>query len=666
MKRGVFLLLLPLLLACTSAESIRFEANSEGIRAGVAEAQAFVRDGWHLPLRVRVYLSNAEDGHPLEPPRQAEEEALVLEQLEQVRRCYANTPFDFFGVDVTVVREGAAQLDLIPDALRLEIRLPAAGSAYSADDLLVALAKDYDWKRDERWYAGEQTEHLLAALRRDAGKLQKLEETLRHDCHRLELLAGTLARRARTSDQVMLTPSEADFARGAQFRSTYAINRVLNTLARWRLASQDPQLSVQPQALTLAYYARLVHQVYLDWMLKIVVGGRTKLKFWREDWRSRNVLYTVLDASAPMISIAGRELPGRVPNGGVRALLALRLDGSLRSCFERLDADWESRAPPPANTPLASELQEVTDRMQALRALHEEKQLDGFTAWKELWDARIKDATGAPFYGLVAAIARFLGDTRTSHPDPAVDAGLLAELEAKLRPGDVILVRQDLYLSNAFLPGFWPHAILHLGPESEWTKLKLPDGTPLGEDTIVRAVLERFREPIDDRPARVIEAISEGVVFNSLEHAVQKDYVAILRPQLPEAAIAAGIRRALRFLGRPYDFSFDFATDDRLVCTELVYRAYEPDLHFAASQNAAEDSPMPGVIDVMGRQTMPANEVAKLVLYMDEHPEPRPKTGYLGQRLRLVSLFDRLRKEGRAEHLEGSAALQRFRESVER
>jgi hypothetical protein len=35
--------------------------------------------------------------------------------------------------------------------------------------------------------------------------------------------------------------------------------------------------------------------------------------------------------------------------------------------------------------------------------------------------------------------------------------------------------------------------------------------------------------------------------------------------------------RAFGYAGRPYDFNFDFRTDTALVCSELVYKAYQPD-----------------------------------------------------------------------------------------
>ncbi len=61
--------------------------------------------------------------------------------------------------------------------------------------------------------------------------------------------------------------------------------------------------------------------------------------------------------------------------------------------------------------------------------------------------------------------------------------------------------------------------------------------------------------------------------------------------------------RAFRYAGRPYDFDFDFRTDAAIVCTELVYKAYEP---------APGVTGLRFVVPVLlGRPVMPANEFAR-------------------------------------------------------
>ena len=77
-----------------------------------------------------------------------------------------------------------------------------------------------------------------------------------------------------------------------------------------------------------------------------------------------------------------------------------------------------------------------------------------------------------------------------------------------------------------------------------------------------------------DRP--VLEAVGEGVLFSPLEHAADADSLAVLRPRLSPADKAAALLRGFQYAGRPYDFDFDFRTDAALVCSELVYKAYEP------------------------------------------------------------------------------------------
>ncbi len=70
--------------------------------------------------------------------------------------------------------------------------------------------------------------------------------------------------------------------------------------------------------------------------------------------------------------------------------------------------------------------------------------------------------------------------------------------------------------------------------------------------------------------------MSEGVIFTTLEHSADCDSLAALRPRLPRREKAQAILRAFHYAGRPYDFNFDFGTDAELVCTELIYKAYEP------------------------------------------------------------------------------------------
>lgn len=204
----------------------------------------------------------------------------------------------------------------------------------------------------------------------------------------------------------------------------------------------------------------------------------------------------------------------------------------------------------------------------------------------------LKAHAGDSTYLTESLIATWIGDYRLkTRPDHRglISRGQLNELRALLRPGDILLERRNWFMSNAFLPGFWPHAAVYLGDRAALDELGLM------EDPRVSRHLRAFLAPdaAGDRHA-VIEAISEGVVFTSLEHSVgQADAVAVLRPRLTDADRREAIARAFSHYGKPYDFEFDFFSTDRLVCTELVYRAYDGMIAVPLTS-------------VLGRQAVPA------------------------------------------------------------
>ncbi|MEC9398472.1 MAG: YiiX/YebB-like N1pC/P60 family cysteine hydrolase, partial [Myxococcota bacterium] len=95
----------------------------------------------------------------------------------------------------------------------------------------------------------------------------------------------------------------------------------------------------------------------------------------------------------------------------------------------------------------------------------------------------------------------------------------------------------------------------------------------------------------DGEPFAAIEAIGEGVRLSSLEFALHANLIAVLRPKVEPEHVRTAIVRALALRGTPYDFSFDLSSQDKIICTELVYRAYAPHL----------EGPLE---EVMGRKTL--------------------------------------------------------------
>jgi hypothetical protein len=109
-------------------------------------------------------------------------------------------------------------------------------------------------------------------------------------------------------------------------------------------------------------------------------------------------------------------------------------------------------------------------------------------------------------------------------------------------------------MSNLFLPGFWPHAALYIGPLSNRDDLGLPN----------------YR----DHSADVLEAKKDGVKLREVEETLSVDSFVILRPKISTAELDQALEKALTHEGKHYDFAFDFRKAERLCCTELVYRAF--------------------------------------------------------------------------------------------
>jgi hypothetical protein len=266
--------------------------------------------------------------------------------------------------------------------------------------------------------------------------------------------------------------------------------------------------------------------------------------------------------------------------------------------------------------PLAGQARPIIERIKSRLA-----KVDGISKSERVDNTyraelqRLKRGAQRAWYPLQKEVAEMLGDTRVRRVHQYLIGQQLREhVNGMMQPGDIIISRKNWYLSNIGLPGFWPHAILYLGTPDKLSRyfddpavlawLADEHGSPLPFADWLAAQYPKAWEAYGgrdhDEPKRVIEAVSEGVVFSSLA-ACAGDYMAALRPKLSKLDKAKAIADAFSNWGKPYDFDFDFATDHALVCTELVYRAYR-----SAASKTGVDMPL---VEMAGRLTLPANEL---------------------------------------------------------
>jgi hypothetical protein len=199
----------------------------------------------------------------------------------------------------------------------------------------------------------------------------------------------------------------------------------------------------------------------------------------------------------------------------------------------------------------------------------------------------LKDKSLRVWFPVQTGVAEWMGDTKYRRKGLAlISAAQIQEAVKRSKPGDIVVERRNWYLSNVGLPGFWPHATLYLGSPKEMAAYldKDPKVAVHYKGSFTKHLARKYPDAWATYTSndeyghthRVLEAMSEGVVFTSAEHSFEADYVGALRPKLSKLEKAQAIERAFGYAFRPYDFNFDFFSDTTIVCSELVYKAYEP------------------------------------------------------------------------------------------
>lgn len=166
------------------------------------------------------------------------------------------------------------------------------------------------------------------------------------------------------------------------------------------------------------------------------------------------------------------------------------------------------------------------------------------------------------------------------------------QIHPLLRPGDVLISRHRYALTNYLLPGNWPHASLYIGTPEQRAEYGI---------VVEPEVAARWSDG-----KCTLEALRDGVLFRPLSETLNVDSFVLLRPALDRAGIAEAIQRVVRHEGKSYNFDFDFFSSDKLVCTEVIYRALD----------GIKDIVLP-LVERAGRQSLSAEDLLDLALDTD-------------------------------------------------
>lgn len=438
---------------------------------------------------------------------------------------------------------------------------------------------------DPLWSLSPET--LLLATADDAARLERLLPQLDRATQRLEMLEPRLAN-AKTGE---LTGEERDQLREAWwqvFEPILAIDELKSRYAGWYGLDYQKYARLHARGFALSFSA-LCAQV--DAGLRLLSALDKK-----------PLLPVLFDEAMPQLGLPARTFSGlRQHLGRASDLLLVPLGNEW---YER----WIA-----AHLTLDEKLTPLVELLEPLRQRALTRVLTPTATGVENKLDLVKSVLFERWFPVQRDLATWAGDTRVTELDRRlISDAQLADFKAKLEPGDIILERRNWYLSNIGLPGFWPHTALFVGTQSQILKA-------LGDDAEVKRHFGELGAYFAERYPRawaslaerdhggheqcVIEAVSEGVSSASLEHSCAADYVAALRPRVTPLLRAHAIERALHYWGRPYDFNFDFATDDAVVCSELVVKAYE------------SSADLPGLnlpyVEIVGRRAVPPTELAR-------------------------------------------------------
>lgn len=134
-----------------------------------------------------------------------------------------------------------------------------------------------------------------------------------------------------------------------------------------------------------------------------------------------------------------------------------------------------------------------------------------------------------------------------------------------LKSADILLEKTPFRLTDKMIPGYWGHAAIWIGNETELRALGI------WEHPLVR----KYHKKIQTGHL-IAESLREGTILSTMAHFLNIDDLAVLRYRKPlsKEEKARIIIIALRQIGKAYDFNYDVETTDKIVCSQLVYLAY--------------------------------------------------------------------------------------------
>ncbi|MBK25342.1 MAG: hypothetical protein CME70_15210 [Halobacteriovorax sp.] len=175
----------------------------------------------------------------------------------------------------------------------------------------------------------------------------------------------------------------------------------------------------------------------------------------------------------------------------------------------------------------------------------------------------------------------------------------LAEFKPRLMPLDIIVERSPFALTDMTIPGHWTHPAIWLGTEEQLKDLGI----------WYHPIFKPYQKMIK-AGKNVLEALRPGIQINPLASYFNTDE--ILHMRVPgilqdKERMLAVYQRALGHYGQKYDFNFDAASTDVIVCSELIFQAFG-NINWPADK-------------VLGRHSITPDNIVEIIFYEDSPVE---------------------------------------------
>ncbi len=185
------------------------------------------------------------------------------------------------------------------------------------------------------------------------------------------------------------------------------------------------------------------------------------------------------------------------------------------------------------------------------------------------------------------------------------DDEALRKIQSVLQPLDIILEKTPFRLTDKLIPGHFGHVAIWTG-----TKAELIDAG-VWDNLIVSQYAEELSStsnPDSKDEQQIIEALRNGVQLNRLEHFMNVDDLAILRPVFSadnkDELVEEALLMAFRQVGKKYDFNFDVNTTDKIVCSELAYISF-PSMDWPTEETLGRHSISPDNVAQLAWNNVP-------------------------------------------------------------